>query len=317
MASRPTALITGAGGQDGIYLARRLLSDGRRVVGTVSPHGDGTARTSIYAPGLETVVLDVRDTAALAALVAAVAPGEIYNLAGMTSVGRSWEEPELTFACNTAPVAALLDACVALPGPAPRLFQASSAEARVGESPYARSKAEAAALVEKTRAERGLHAVVATLFNHESPLRDQRFVTRKITAGAAAIALGRAETLELGNLDVTRDWGFAGDYVEAMRLMLAADEPVDVEIGTGVGHTLRELVETAFAAAGVDDVWSRVVTDEALLRPADTGVTVADPRAAAALGWSATVGFEELVARMVEVDLARLRTGMVEDPAYV
>ncbi|GAB3855507.1 GDP-mannose 4,6-dehydratase [Nocardioides maradonensis] len=320
MDPRPTVLITGAAGQDGIYLARSLLADGRRVVGTLSPYGDGADRTSLYAPGLETVVLDVRDQAALAALVAELEPAEIYNLAGVSSVARSWEEPELTFASNTAPVATLVAACRELGarGTQARLFQASSAEAAGGASPYARSKAEAAALVAAAREEHGLFAVVATLFNHESPLRAERFVTRKITTGAAAIALGRAESLELGNLDVTRDWGYAGDFVEAMRLMLACDEPVDLEIGTGVGHTLRDLVETAFAAAGVTDVWARVTSSAGLIRPADLPATVADPGPArTTIGWKASVGFEELVARMVEVDLARLRTGVAEAVAYL
>jgi GDPmannose 4,6-dehydratase len=315
----PTVLITGAGGQDGLYLARNLLGRGRRVVGTVSPYGDGTTRTACYAAGMETVVVDIRDTDALGALVRAVAPAEIYNLAGVTSVARSWEEPELTFAANTAPVERLVAACVELraAGVEPRLFQASSAEVLAGESPYARSKAAAADAVVAARAEHGLFAVVATLFNHESPLRDLRFVTRKITAGAAAIALGRAESLELGNLEVTRDWGFAGDHVEAMRRMLAADQPVDLEIGTGVGHTLRDLVEVAFAAAGIDDPWSRVTSADGLRRPSDVAVSVADAGPAHdVLGWRAGVTFEQLVARMVEVDLARLRTGVADDAAY-
>ncbi|HWU21294.1 MAG TPA: GDP-mannose 4,6-dehydratase [Nocardioides sp.] len=320
MDPRPTVLITGAAGQDGTYLARSLLADGRRVVGTISPHGQGAARAALYAPGMETVVVDVRDAAALGRLVADVAPAEIYNLAGVTSVARSWDDPATTFASNTAPVATLIDACLALrsSGKAPRLFQASSAEAAAGESPYARSKAEARSLVEVARREHGLFAVVATLFNHESPLRDRAFVTRKITAGAAAIALGHAESLELGNLDVTRDWGFAGDFVEAMRLMLGGEEPLDLEIGTGVGHTLRDLVETAFAAAGVDDVWSRVTSSAGLMRPADLAASVADPGPARErIGWKASVGFEELVARMVQVDLARLRTGVEDAVGYL
>lgn len=313
-------LITGAAGQDGLYLARSLAATGRcDVVGIVSPHGDGVRRTALYAPEMDTLVLDIRDTAALRRLVAEVEPVEIYNLAGVTSVARSWEEPELTFACNTAPVGALVEACLDLRGRGvvPRLFQASSAEAAAGESPYARSKAEAEALVRAARREHGLFAVVATLFNHESPLRDRRFVTRKITAGAAEIALGRADSLALGNLDVTRDWGFAGDHVEAMRLMLAAEEPVDLQIGTGVGHTLRELVEVAFEAAGVDQPWSRVSSSPGLLRPADLAVSVADPSgAAAAIGWTASVLFEKLVARMVEVDVERIRSGVEDAPDY-
>lgn len=315
-----TALITGVGGQDGIHLARALLADGLRVVGTVSPTGDGGARTRLYAPATELVTVDIRDEQALRELVARVRPDEIYHLAAFSSVGGSWERPELTFACNTAPVATLLGAVVALgrEGHDVRMFQASSAETLGGKSPYAESKRRAAELVAQARRDHGVFASVGTLFNHESPLRDRAFVTRKITAGAAAIALGHADSLELGNLDVTRDWGFAGDFVEAMRLMLGGEEPHDLEIGTGVGHTLRDLVETAFAAAGVDDVWSRVTTSAGLMRPTDLEASVADPGPARErIGWKASVGFEELVARMVEVDLARLRTGVEDAAGYL
>ncbi|GAB4012772.1 GDP-mannose 4,6-dehydratase [Nocardioides ultimimeridianus] len=315
-----TALITGVGGQDGIHLARALLADGLRVVGTLSPSGDGGARTRLYAPAAELVTLDIRDEVALGELVAGVRPDEIYHLAAFSSVGGSWERPELTFACNTAPVATLLGAVVALgrEGHDVRMFQASSAETLGGKSPYAESKRRAAELVAQARRDHGVFASVGTLFNHESPLRGEQFVTRKITRAAAAIALGLADSVTLGSLDVARDWGHAGDYVGAMRASLAHGEPVDVQIGTGVMHTLGELVERAFDAAGIPGASSYVVHDPALVRPADLATSVADPGPAAReLGWTASVSFEDVVGQMVEVDLRRLRTGVEDDPAYL
>ena len=320
MSLRPTALITGVGGQDGIYLAHALVADGYRVVGTVLPGSTGEARLAVYAPEVERVRLDVRDADALTALVEVTRPAEIYHLAAFSSVGRSWSEPELTFASNLTPGATLLDAIVGLgrEGVRTRLFQASSAEALAGTSPYAESKAQAATLIADACRDRGVLAAVGVLYNHESPLRGEQFVTRKITRAAAEIALGRAETVTLGNLEVGRDWGFAGDYVEAMRHMLAAAEPLVLPIGTGVAHTLRELVEVAFAAAGVADPWDRVLQSTELLRPADTAVQVADVAPARRhLGWSARTPFETVVEHMVAVDLERLRSGVAEESGYL
>jgi GDPmannose 4,6-dehydratase len=200
-----------------------------------------------------------------------------------------------------------------------RLFQASSAEVvgQAADSPYARAKADAERVVEKARAE-GLHASYARLYVHESPVRPPGFVFRKITRGAAAIALGRSEQLTLGTLDVRRDWGHAAEYVDAFVRMLRRDEPVDLPLGTGTDHSLADLVELAFTAAGVTDPWSRIVQDPDLVRPADSKVLRADPEpAAAAIGWRATTSFTELVTRMVEVDLERVRSGVEDDPAYL
>jgi GDPmannose 4,6-dehydratase len=312
----PTALVTGAAGQDGIYLARRLLAEGRRVVGTVSPGGSGSPRVVTYLAGVEVVEHDLSDADATRALVLARRPDEVYNLAAQSSVAQSWKDPVGTDAVNAGAVRGLLAAAAELTGGGTpvRVFQASSAE--VGgdarDSPYARSKARAELAVREAR-EAGVHAVYARLHGHESPIRPQRFVTRKITRGAAEIALGRRDTLTLGNLDVHRDWGFAGEYVDAFVRLLRHDEPVDVPLGTGRSHSLAELVETAFAAAGVADPWSRIEQDPALLRPADSTLLLADPEPAAALvGWRATTSFEDLVDRMVQVDLRRLATG-VED----
>lgn len=317
----PTALVTGVTGQDGIYLARRLLAEGLHVVGVARPGSTSGPRVAAYLPGVELREADITDGAALRSLVAEVAPEEIYNLAALSSVGRSWEEPELTRRVNLGTVVDLVDAAQALAaaGRPVRLFQASSAEVvgQAADSPYARAKAEAEQVVEKARAE-GLPASYARLYVHESPIRPPGFVFRKITRGAAAIALGRSDELTLGTLDVRRDWGHAAEYVDAFVRMLRRDEPVDLPLGTGIDHSLADLVEVAFAAAGVGDPWSRIVQDPDLVRPADSKVLRADPEPAAeAIGWRATTSFADLVARMVDVDLQRVRSGVEDDPAYL
>lgn len=318
-----TALVTGVAGQDGIYLVRALLAEGCRVVGTVTASDPGADPRAVYLDGVDLRSVDLADPEALRSLVCDVQPDQVYNLAAVSSVGRSWQEPELTFAVNQRAVEVLVDALLAQrdrTGRPVRLFQASSAEVS-GEataSPYARAKAAAEEVVRDARERRGLHACVARLHIHESPVRAPAFVSRKITAGAAAIAVGHSDRLVLGNLDVVRDWGFAGDYVEAIRLMVAADQPVDLPIGTGRPHKLTELVERAFVAAGLEGAGGYVEQDPALVRPADTAVLVADPEpAAAAIGWRAKVTFEEVVDHMVAVDLARLRTGVAESPDYL
>lgn len=317
-----TALVTGVAGQDGIYLARSLRADGVRVVGVASAATGAGDPRRCYLPGVEVHAMDLRDPAGLAALVADVRPDEVYNLAAVSSVGRSWSEPELTFAVNQHAVEVLVAALERLRSRTRRdvrLFQASSAEVDgdATASPYARSKAAAEDVV-RTARDRGLAASIGRLHIHESPLRSQAFVSRKITRGAAAIALGHSDRLVLGNLDVVRDWGFAGEYVEAVRLMLAADEPADLPIGTGRPHRLLDLVERAFAAAGLGPASSYVVQDPDLVRPADTAVLVADPEpAAAAIGWRATTTMEQLVDAMVAVDLQRLRTGVAESEDYL
>lgn len=316
-----TALVTGVAGQDGIYLARSLLADEVRVVGTVTGAVDAQPRHG-YLAGAELRTLDLRDVAGLRALVADVEPDEVYNLAAVSSVGRSWHEPELTQAVNQTAVEVLVEALLSQrdrTGREVRLFQASSAEVSgdASASPYARSKAAAEEVVHAAR-DKGLVASVGRLYIHESPLRALTFVSRKITRGAAEIALGRSDRLVLGNLDVVRDWGFAGDYVEAIRLMVAADEPVDLPIGTGRPHQLLDLVERAFVAAGLGSAEGYVEQDPSLVRPADTAVLVADPEPAArALGWRATTTFEETIDAMVATDLARLRSGIEESVDYL
>lgn len=317
------ALVTGVSGQDGIYLARRLRADGIAVTGTVTPEGGGAERVARYVDGVDVVPLDLRDAAGLRELVHAVAPDEVYNLAAVSSVGRSWAEPELTFAVNATAVEVLVEAVLALRaarGTDVRLFQASSSEASgaAADSPYARAKAVAEDVVHTARSEHGLYASIGRLHIHESPLRAATFVTRKITRGAAAIALGKASELTLGNLDVVRDWGFADDYMDAVRRLMNLDRPTDLAVGTGEPHTLRELVDVAFAAAGIDDASRYLVQDPGLVRPVDTPVLVADPEPAACLlGWRARVGFADLIGHMVAVDLARLQSGVPEHADYL
>jgi GDPmannose 4,6-dehydratase len=318
-----TALITGVTGQDGIYLARHLLERGVRVVGVAPAQAMSPALRAAYLADVEVVPLDICDDEQVRRLVEATRPDEVYNLAAVSSVARSWDEPELTRAVNHAAVESLVRALVELRGRTghePRFFQASSAEVTgsAAHSPYAQAKAAAEEVVREARDRDGLHACSARLYNHESPLRTTAFVTGKITRGVAEIAAGQRTELRLGNLDVSRDWGFAGDYVDAMCRMVAADEPQDLSIGTGKTHQLSDLLELAFRAAGIDDASSYVVSDPDLVRPADTAVLVADPEpAATALGWRASTTFEELVRHMVAVDQERVRSGVIDDARYL
>lgn len=317
------ALITGVGGQDGVYLARLLGDEGVRVVGTVRPGTASSLRCRAYLGHVELVEHDVRDSEGWDPLLDQYQPDEIYHLASMSSVRRSWEDPDLAAEVNTHAVAGLLEAvrnhrdhtghdvCV---------FHASSATVLDvdGGGPYARAKWAAQRQVVEYRETHGLRACCGILSNHESPLRDPEFVTRKITLAAAEIAAGRRESLQLGNLDVRRDWGFAGEYVEAMRRMVRRAEPVDLEIGTGVAHELTTVVEIAFRAAGIDDPWPYVAPDPTLLRPRDTPTVLVDPEPAEhRLGWKATVALPELIAEMVRVDILRVRTGLAEHSEYL
>ena len=318
-----TALITGVGGQDGVYLARLLGEDGVRVVGTIRPGTASSARHRAYLGRVELVEHDVRDSRAWGSHLDQYRPDEIYNLAAMSSVGHSWEVSDEAADVNGNAVEGLLEAVRNhrdRAGQDVRVFQASSAAVRdvQGGGPYARAKLTAQRLVVEYRDKHGLRACCGILSNHESPLRGPAFVTRKITLAAAEIAAGRRDSLRLGNLDVRRDWGFAGDYVEAMRRMVRSAQPVDLEIGTGVAHNLTDVVELAFGAAGIDDPWAYVVQDPALMRPRDTPVVLIDPLPAEHhLGWKSTIGLPELIAEMVRVDMLRVRTGVLEHRDYL
>jgi GDPmannose 4,6-dehydratase len=312
-------LVTGATGQDGSYLVEQLLAEGAEVHALVRAGTHGPTETPVPEQ-VHQDVGDLTDGPALESLVAEVAPIEIYNLGGITSVALSWQEPGLTAQVTGVPVGHLLKAAheqQERSGDPVRFVQASSAEifghaVQVPQdestlvapvTPYGAAKAYAHHLVGVWRA-RGLHASSCILYNHESPRRPDAFVTRKITMGAARIARGLQDELALGNLDSRRDWGWAPDYVRAMVLAARADSPGDYVVATGVAHSVRDFVATAFQAAGIDD-WERHVTlDSRFARPSDAPEQVGDAsRARNLLGWEPTVGFEEIVERMVRHDL--------------
>jgi GDPmannose 4,6-dehydratase len=290
--------------------------------------GDGAAPALAAAhPQVQLHDGDLADLEGLAALVRAVEPDEIYNLAGISSVALSWQEPTLTARLSGLAVVAMLDAAYALMqdrGVAVRFLQASSAEI-FGQpdaspqdertsvrpvSPYGAAKAFAHQMTAVFRA-RGLHASTCILFNHESPLRPTTFVTRKISAAAAQIGVTGNGTIRLGNLDVRRDWGWAPDYVDAMVRAVRHEVPDDFVVATGRTHSVRDFAEAALRRAGIGDDWSSYVeVDPQFFRPVEASVLVGDPgKAERELGWSRTVEFEELVGRMVDHDLALLRNG--------
>lgn len=314
----PRALITGVTGQDGTYLSQLLLEQGYEVHGVVKPGDDGGRPPA----GVELHPADLADAEALRRIVLGVEPDELYNFGGLTSVAGSWADPVTTVAVTGTPVATLLDAAFVLHerGLPIAVVQASSAEifGSAAESPqnestpiapvspYGAAKALGHFLVRAFRS-RGLRASSAILYNHESPLRPETFVTRKITASAARIARGRQQTLSLGSLDVERDWGWAPDYVDALHRMTRQPTGGDFVIGTGEAHSVRDFVRTAFAAAGIDDWQAHVEIDPAFVRAADPAMQLADAsKAARELGWRPTCTFDELVTRLVHADLAAL-----------
>lgn len=309
------ALITGVTGQDGGYLAERLLADGVEVHALVLP---GTPAEPVP-DGVVAHDGDVGDVAATRRLLLEVAPQQVYNLAAISSVARSWSEPDEVIRVNGAAALGLLESAWQVQertGEPVAFVQASSAEifGQPGAAPqdedtpvapinpYGAAKALAHHGCAVYRG-RGLRASSLVLFNHESPRRPSGFVTRKITAAAAAIAAGRQERLSLGNLAARRDWGWAPDYVDAMVRAAGADEADDYVIATGRSHSVQEFTATAFAAAGVPDWEERVEIDPALLRPADATELVGDARRARQrLGWEPTVDFSDLVTRMVHAE---------------
>jgi GDPmannose 4,6-dehydratase len=314
------ALITGITGQDGSYLAELLLDKGYEVHGIVR-----RASTTNYwriEHLLDRVRLcpaDLLDQLSIIRVLADVRPHELYNLAAMSFVPASWDQPMLTGEFNAQGVTRVLEA-VRQVDPGIRLYQASSSEmfGKVREvpqteltpfyprSPYGVSKVFAHYITVNYRESYDLFAVSGILFNHESPRRGLEFVTRKVTDGVARIKLGLADSMSLGNLDAHRDWGFAGDYVRAMWLMLQQDRADDYVIATGESHSVRELVELAFGHAGLE--WQKHVrTDPKFLRPAEVEHLIGDPaKARSALGWKPEVDFAGLVRMMVDADLARL-----------
>ena len=314
------AVVTGITGQDGSYLAELLLARGYEVVGvTRRLSAPNHWRIRHLLGRIELRPADLLDQLSLIRLVAEVRPHEVYNLAAMSFVPASWDQPLLTGEYNAQGVTRVLEA-VRQVDTSIRIYQASSSEmfGKVREtpqteltpfhprSPYGVSKVFAHHVTVNYRESHDLFAVSGILFNHESPRRGLEFVTRKVTDGAARIKLGLAETLPLGNLDARRDWGFAGDYVRAMWMMLQQDRPDDYVIATGTSRSVRELAGVAFAHAGLD--WrEHVRADPALLRPAEVDHLVGNAeKAEAELGWRPSVRFEELVRMMVDADVERL-----------
>ena len=328
----PRALITGITGQDGQYLAELLHSKNYEVFGLVK--GQNNPRIDLIQtelPFVELVSADLQDLSSLVAVLEQTQPDEVYNLGAISFVALSFKQAELTANVTGLGVLRLLEAIRMVGGSEGntiRFYQASSSEmfGKVRESPqrettpfyprspYGCAKVFGHDITVNYRDSYGLFACSGILFNHESPRRGIEFVTRKVTNSVARIKLGLQDTLVLGDLEPRRDWGFAGDYVQAMWLMLQQDQPSDYVVATGHTHSVRDFVTAAFAAVGIDD-WSRYVTqDPRFFRPAEVDVLVGDAtKARTELGWKPEVGFDQLVAMMVEHDLeleaskARLR----------
>jgi GDPmannose 4,6-dehydratase len=316
-----TALITGITGQDGSYLAEFLLDKGYRVVGmTRRSSTNSMDRIEHLLDRIELVQGDVLDQASLIAALQSSQPDEVYNLAAMSFVPTSWNQPVLTGEFTGLGVTRMLEAVRQVDHEI-KFYQASSSEmfGKVREipqtettpfhprSPYGVAKAYGHFLTVNYRESFGLYAVSGILFNHESPRRGLEFVTRKVSDGVARIHLGLATELRMGNLDARRDWGFAGDYVRAMWAMLQQPEPCDYVVATGLDHSVRELCRIAFEHVGLD-FEKHVVTDEKLYRPAEVDHLLGDStKARTELGWAPTVEFEELVRMMVDADVARLK----------
>ncbi len=314
------ALITGITGQDGSYLAELLLAEGYEVYGVVRRSSTESAeRISHIADRVTLLQADLLDQASLQEALRVARPHEVYNLAAQSFVPTSWSQPVLTAEFTAVGVTRLLEA-VRNVDPGIRFYQASSSEmfGKVREvpqteltpfyprSPYGVAKAYGHFITVNYRESYDLFAVSGILFNHESPRRGLEFVTRKITDGVARIKLGLASELRMGNLDAQRDWGFAGDYVRAMWLMLQQDTANDYVIATNTMHSVREAVEISFSHAGLD-YEQYVVLDERFLRPAEVEELRGDPsKAARDLGWTPQVSFEELMTMMVDADIARL-----------
>jgi GDPmannose 4,6-dehydratase len=315
----PRALITGISGQDGFYLTELLLGEGYEVAGLVRPRSGAGPHLEAHLARLTLLPGDLLEPGSLVEAVRQVSPDELYHLAAPTYVPASWDAPAETIAAIAGATATLLAGVARLATP-PRVYVATSSEifGAVAESPqseltplapttpYGVAKAAAHRLVAIARERQGLHACAGITYNHESPRRAERFVTRKVTRAAAAIKLGLARELVLGDLDAVRDWSYAGDTMRGAQLALRHEEPADYVLASGVGRTVRELAQVAFSVVGLDFAeYLRV--DPALVRPADPVPRVGDPtKARRVLGWEPRVGFDELIAAMVQADLDEL-----------
>jgi GDPmannose 4,6-dehydratase len=319
-AARRTALLTGVTGQDGSHLAELLLAKAYRVVGMVRRAStENFERIGGIRDRLELRQADLLDQQSLITVLSEVRPDEIYNLAAQSFVPTSWVQPTLTAEFDAVGVTRLLEA-MRLASPEARFYQASSSEmfGKVREtpqrettpfyprSPYGVAKVYGHFITVNYRESYGMFACSGILFNHEGPRRGREFVTRKVSDGVARIKLGLAKELTLGNLEARRDWGFAGDYVDAMWRMLQQDTPDDYVVATGETHSVRELVEIAFGVVGLR--WQdHVKTDPSLLRPAEVDTLIGDAsKARRVLGWKPQVSFSQLVELMVRADLERL-----------
>lgn len=316
----PTALITGITGQDGSYLAELLLSKGYKVIGVARRSSTVTnERIDHLLDDITVVQGDLHDQGSLLALMEEYEPAEVYNLAAQSFVPTSWNQPALTGDITAIGVTRILES-IRFVNPKIRFYQASSSEmfGKVMEvpqsedtpfyprSPYGVAKVYGHWITVNYRESFDMFATSGILFNHESPRRGLEFVTRKITDGVAKIKLGLAKELRLGNLEAQRDWGFAGDYVDAMWRMLQQDKPDNYVIGTGETHAVREFCEIAFGHVDLD-YKEFVVQDERFYRPAEVDLLISDPtKARIELGWEPAVSFKELVTMMVDADMERL-----------
>lgn len=319
-----TALVTGILGQDGPYLAKLLLEKGYKVYGMIRRYSNPNYSNLDFlgiTKQVEFVEGDMSDESSLYHLIRTIHPDEVYNLAAQSHVRTSFDQPKLTTEINSLGVLYMLNA-VKMFSPTTRIYQASTSEmfglSNDGgyqdestmfhpRSPYGVSKLYAYWMCVNFRESYGVFAANGVLFNHESPIRGKKFVTRKVTDGVARIKLGLAESISLGNLDASRDWGFAGDYVEAMYLMLQQDKADDYVVATGVAHTVKDMVKLAFEHVGIKDWEKYVKIDPAHMRPAEVPFLLgrAD-KAHKQLGWKPQTSFEDLIKMMVEEDMKRL-----------
>ena len=317
------ALITGVAGQDGTILSQILIGEGYQVTGLIKP-GTGADTLLRYAPEVKILEVELRDQDHMEKTVVDTNPDEIYNFGGISSIVESVNNPELTHEVNVGSVQAILRGMATLQrnSHSPKLVAAASGTIFEGvdkapqteesipepKSPYAQSKAEVISMLKSARETQGLFTTAAILYNHESPLRGEGFVTRKITMAVAKISQGQQDILELGDIEVARDWGWAPDYVRCMRLMLGAPTPSNFILATGISHRLSFFVQRAFEAVGITNWQDYVVSTSENLRKVDTNLLVGDSRKAyIELGWRHTVDFDRIAAKMVQYDLELLR----------
>ena len=322
MPTARTALITGVAGQDGSYLAEQLISDGYRVAGVVRHRAASLERIAHVAGQIELIEVDLLDVQAIRVALGRIRPDEVYNLAGDSFVPGAMDQADPRTGVTGLAAGRILDA-IAMVDPGIRFYQASSSEifgnapgcpqdertSLNPRNPYGEAKAIAHLATLDARERRGLFATAGILYNHESPRRGLDFISRRVTHAVARIHLGLADSLALGRLEAIRDWGFAGDYARAIRLIMRQDQPDEFVIATGIPHSVRELCEIAFRRAGLDPD-ERITLDPSLVRPPEQVQLVGDPsKAHKILGWRPSIDFESLIAWMVDMDVATLQRG--------